>query len=167
MSHCWNQRGSHPLSDRSKHRQQIPNAIERLREAQIAIDERGILWFVNQQCRLQSNSPGPLDGALAAFLAEGLQEQADAEQIGAAETRDEQERLAAEAAALEAVEQGFPMSRRINAIVSVLEKISPARGDLAVRLLGQAHAYLKKPGVAPPRWTLWCARRWRMGRWCW
>ncbi len=41
------------------------------------------------------------------------------------------------------------MSRRINAIVSALEKVSPLRGDLAPRLLGQAHAYLKKPGVAP------------------
>ena len=41
------------------------------------------------------------------------------------------------------------MSRRINAIVSALEKVSPLRGDLALRLLGQAHAYLKKPGVAP------------------
>ncbi len=112
MSHCWNRRGSHPLSDRSKHRlfglglrlalsvglfcstavaasqapltglaplrwqqriilvdgQQIPDAIERLREAQIAIDERDILWFVNQQGRLQSNYPGPLDDALAAEL---------------------------------------------------------------------------------------------------
>ncbi|UHD17904.1 DUF4174 domain-containing protein [Thiocapsa bogorovii] len=112
MSHCWNQRGSHPLSDRSKNRllslglrlalslglfcstavtasqapltglaplrwqqriilvdgQQIPDAVERLRRAQEAIDERDILWFVNQQGRLQSNYPGPLDGALAAEL---------------------------------------------------------------------------------------------------
>jgi hypothetical protein len=47
---------------------QIPDAVERLREAQIAINERDIFWFVNQQGRLQSNYPGPLDGALAAEL---------------------------------------------------------------------------------------------------
>jgi hypothetical protein len=41
------------------------------------------------------------------------------------------------------------MSRRINAIVSALEKISPFRGDLALRLLDQAYAYLKKPQVGP------------------
>ena len=45
---------------------QIPDAIERLREAQQAIDERDILWFVSHQGRLQSNYPGPLGDALAA-----------------------------------------------------------------------------------------------------
>jgi hypothetical protein len=45
---------------------QIPDAIERLREAQQAIDEREILWFVRHQGRLQSNYPGSLDDALAA-----------------------------------------------------------------------------------------------------
>jgi hypothetical protein len=89
------------------------------------------------------------DQALAEFLSAGLEEQADAEQIPAAEIRAEQERLATKEPTLKAVEQGFPMDRRINAIVSLLERISPARGDLAVRLLGQAHAYLNKPGVAP------------------
>jgi hypothetical protein len=45
---------------------QIPDAIERLREAQQAIDERDILWFVSHQGRLQSNYPGPLGDALTA-----------------------------------------------------------------------------------------------------
>lgn len=89
------------------------------------------------------------DRALAEFLSEGLGEQAEAANVGAADIRDEQERLAAEEEAPAAVEQGFPMSRRINAIVSLLEKVSPLRGDLALRLLDQAHAYLKKPSVAP------------------
>jgi len=89
------------------------------------------------------------DRALAEFLAEGLDEQATGAGISAAAIRDEQERLAAEADAVEAVAQGFPMSRRINAIVGALEKISPFRGDLALRLLDQAYAYLKKPNVGP------------------
>lgn len=89
------------------------------------------------------------DRALADFLAEGLNEQATAAEISASAIREEQERLVAEAAEVEAVAQGFPMSRRINAIVGLLEKISPFRGDLAVRLLDQAYAYLKKPHVGP------------------
>ena len=89
------------------------------------------------------------DRALAEFLAEGLNEQADEAGINAAAIRDEQERLVAESPEIEAVAQGFPLSRRINAIVGLLEKISPFRGDLALRLLDQAYAYLKKPHVGP------------------
>ena len=48
--------------------EQIPDASERLREAQAAIDDRDILWFVNHQGQLQSNYPGPLSDALAAEL---------------------------------------------------------------------------------------------------
>jgi hypothetical protein len=48
--------------------QQVPTAIERLREAQEAIDERDVLWFVNHQGLLQSNYPGPLGDTLAAEL---------------------------------------------------------------------------------------------------
>lgn len=88
------------------------------------------------------------DRALAEFLAEGLAEQAAAAEITPADIVEEQQRQAAGAAGTVAVEQGFPMSRRINAIVSLLEKISPWRGDLAVRLLSQAHEYLRKPHVA-------------------
>lgn len=87
------------------------------------------------------------DRDLAEFLAEGLAEQAAEEGISSQEIAEEQQRLAADSAV--AVDMGFPMSRRINAIVSVLERISPFRGDLALRLLDQAHAYLKKPHVGP------------------
>lgn len=44
----------------------ISGAIERLRGAQQAIDDRDVLWFVNDQGRLQSNYPGSLSDALAA-----------------------------------------------------------------------------------------------------
>jgi hypothetical protein len=88
------------------------------------------------------------DRAMAEFLAEGLAEQAAAADIKPADIVEEQQRQAAGAAGAVAVEQGFPMSRRINAIVSLLEKISPWRGDLAVRLLSQAYQYLRKPHVA-------------------
>ena len=47
-----------------------------------------------------------------------------------------------------AVEQGFPMNRRVNAIVRVLERISPLHGDFVMRLLQQAYAYLKRPGIS-------------------
>lgn len=87
------------------------------------------------------------DNELAAFLAAGLAEQAEASGISRGAITAEQASAAAGAPVV-AVEQGFPMSRRINAIVSLLEKISPFRGDLAVRLLAQAHHYLRKPHVA-------------------
>jgi len=45
-----------------------PDAIERLRAAQGAVDERDIVWFVSNEGRLQSNYPGPLSDALAAEL---------------------------------------------------------------------------------------------------
>jgi len=88
------------------------------------------------------------DRDMAEFLAAGLAEQAAAANIGPDAIRAEQERLAGEAALAIAVEQGFPVSRRINAIVSLLEKVSPWRGDLAVRLLSQAYEYLRKPHVS-------------------
>lgn len=88
------------------------------------------------------------DRALAEFLAEGLEEQAAAEEISSLRIREEQERQAIENPQFGAVAQGFPMDRRINAIVALLEKISPFRGDLAIRLLDQAYAYLKKAQVA-------------------
>jgi hypothetical protein len=88
------------------------------------------------------------DQAMAAFLAEGLEEQAAAVGIKRKDISDEQQRPTAGPSGAVAVEQGFPMSRRINAIVSLLEQISPWRGDLAVRLLSQAYQYLRKPHVA-------------------
>lgn len=45
------------------------------------------------------------------------------------------------------VGQGFPMHRRINAIVRVIERISPFHGDIALRVLKQAFTYLKRPGA--------------------
>jgi hypothetical protein len=84
------------------------------------------------------------DRSLAQFLSEGLDEQAAALGISPAEITTEQERVSSEAGMGIAVDQGFPMSRRINALVSLIERLSPFRGDLAVRLLDQAHAYLKK-----------------------
>ncbi len=85
------------------------------------------------------------DRSLAQFLAEGLDEQAAAMGISRTEITTEQERVTTEAGVGIAVDQGFPMSRRINALVSLIERLSPFRGDLVVRLLDQAHAYLKKP----------------------
>ena len=85
------------------------------------------------------------DRSLAEFLAEGLSEQAAALGISNAEITTEQERVSAATGVGIAVDQGFPMSRRINALVSLIERLSPCRGDLAVRLLDQAYAYLRKP----------------------
>lgn len=84
------------------------------------------------------------DRDLSAFLAEGLEEQAQAAGATRAQIAAAQESASMPGTA---VPQGFPMSRRINGIVSVLESISPFGGDLALRLLGQAYAYLRKPHV--------------------
>lgn len=92
----------------------------------------------------QGSSPDD-DRILAQFLAEGLDEQAAAMGISRFEITTEQERDTAEVGVGIAVDQGFPISRRINALVSLIERLSPFRGDLVVRLLDQAHAYLKKP----------------------
>lgn len=72
-----------------------------------------------------------------------------------AEITTELERTSSEANVGNAVDQGFPMSRRINAPVSLIERLSPFRGDLIVGLLDHAHAYLKQPraALAPTRTT--------------
>lgn len=44
--------------------------------------------------------------------------------------------------------QGLPHDRRFIAIVRLLEGLSPHLGEAALRLLKQAHAYLKRPHVA-------------------
>lgn len=85
------------------------------------------------------------DRSFAQFLSEGLDEQAAALGISRAEITTEQERASTVSGVGMAVDQGFPMSRRINALVSLIERLSPFRGDLAVRLLDQAYTYLKKP----------------------
>jgi len=46
------------------------------------------------------------------------------------------------------VAQGLPHDRHLIAIVRLLEGLSPTLGELALRLLGQAYAYLKRPAVA-------------------
>jgi hypothetical protein len=76
------------------------------------------------------------------FLASALQEQAQAAGV-------ERKEIAAEerSQATGIVEQGFPMDRRVNAIVRVIERISPLHGSLVMKLLQQAYAYLKRPGV--------------------
>lgn len=83
------------------------------------------------------------DRELALFVAAGLEEQAKA--AGATSTDIAAEQQTAPPGG--PVDMGFPMHRRINAIVNLLERISPLHGDLAVRLLAQAHAYLRNPHV--------------------
>jgi len=78
----------------------------------------------------------------AMFIAAALSEQAQAAGVSARAIATEERTQASGA-----VEQGFPMDRRINAIVRVLEKISPLHGDLVMGLLQQAYAYLKRPSV--------------------
>ena len=93
-----------------------------------------------------AQGPDPqLDEERAQFLAEGLAEQAQEMGITPQQIAEEQERDSAQTS--DAVDMGFPMSRRINAIARVLERLSPFRGDLALRLLDQAHAYLKRTDV--------------------
>jgi hypothetical protein len=84
------------------------------------------------------------DRDLARFLAEGLEEQARAAGVTSQQIVAAQETAAVTG---QIMHQDFPMSRRINAIVGLFERISPLHGDLALRLLGQAYAYLKKPWV--------------------
>lgn len=88
--------------------------------------------------------PGPADAEEATFVAAGLIETAAAAGIGSAAIAAEQRAASAGAGP---VEQGFPMNRRINAIVRLLERLSPLHGSVVTRVLKQAHAYLRKPGV--------------------
>jgi len=48
----------------------------------------------------------------------------------------------------QAVAQGFPHDRRFIGIIRALERVSPFQGDVALRILKQAYAYLKRPHVA-------------------
>jgi hypothetical protein len=103
-----------------------------------------------------ANSSGPrFEGVVAqgastdtnqtTFLAAALSEQAQAAGAGAREIAVEERVLANEAGA--AVEQGFPMDRRLNAVLRVIERLSPLHGEVCMSLLKQAYAYLKRPGV--------------------
>jgi pimeloyl-ACP methyl ester carboxylesterase len=80
------------------------------------------------------------------FLAAGLSELARAAGAGAREIAVAERELAEEAGAA-VTAQGFPMDRRLNAILRVIEQLSPLHGDVCMSLLKQAHVYLKRPGV--------------------
>jgi hypothetical protein len=56
--------------------------------------------------------------------------------------------VAAEVAAKEAVEQGFPHDRRLLGLLRALEFVSPFRGSLVLRFLPQAFVYLHRDAVA-------------------
>ncbi|KMO29830.1 hypothetical protein [Methylobacterium aquaticum] len=85
---------------------------------------------------------GQTDTGEAGFLAAALTEQAQAAGATAAMIAAEERRVPGEA-----VEEGFPMNRRINALVRVLERASPLHGSVVMRLLPQAYAYLKRPAA--------------------
>lgn len=85
------------------------------------------------------------DHILAQFLSEGLNEQVAALGISEAEIIKEQQHSIIGTCVTIAIDQGFPMSRRINALVSLIERHSPCHGDLMLRLLNQAYTYLKIP----------------------
>jgi pimeloyl-ACP methyl ester carboxylesterase len=80
------------------------------------------------------------------FLAAALSEQAQAAGAGARAIAAE-ERVLADQAGTAVTEQGFPMDRRLNAILRVIERLSPLHGEVCMSLLKQAYAYLKRPGV--------------------
>jgi hypothetical protein len=86
------------------------------------------------------------DADETAFLAAGLSEQAQAAGAGARAIAAQELALAEEAGAAVAA-QGFPMDRRLNAILRVIEQLSPLHGEVCMSLLKQAYTYLKRPGV--------------------
>ncbi|MEL7319829.1 MAG: hypothetical protein AAFN04_14445 [Pseudomonadota bacterium] len=86
-----------------------------------------------------------IDTAEAQFLAEALEELAQTTTSYDEATIDAYMNEMAEG---EVEAQGWlPMHRRINAIVRFLEGVSPWHGDIAVKVLKQAHTYLRSPGV--------------------
>jgi hypothetical protein len=95
---------------------------------------------------IAQGTDGKLDTDEAAFLAAALTEQAQAAGIGARAIAAEERAQLQESDAV--TEQGFPMDRRLNAILRVLEKVSPLHGGLCMRVLKQAYDYLKRPGIA-------------------
>jgi pimeloyl-ACP methyl ester carboxylesterase len=82
-----------------------------------------------------------------AFLAAALSEQAQAAGAGGRAIAAEERALAQEAGGDVAAQAGFLMDRRLNAILRVIERLSPLHGDVCMSLLKQAYAYLKRPGV--------------------
>jgi hypothetical protein len=89
---------------------------------------------------------GDTDAAETTFLASALQEQA--QRIGAgAKAISTEERLMVGEGGSGVVEQSLLMNRRLNALLRVIEKLSPMHGDVVMSLLKQAYVYLKRPGV--------------------
>jgi hypothetical protein len=80
------------------------------------------------------------------FLASALQEQAQALGASSRQISAEERALAAEAGSA-VVEQNLLMNRRLNAVLRVIEKLSPMHGEIVMSLLKQAYVYLKRPGV--------------------
>jgi hypothetical protein len=77
------------------------------------------------------------------FLSSALNEQAQALGVERKDIIAEERAQAAGAP----VEQSLLMNRRLIAVLRALEKISPVHGDVVMRFLRQAYAYLKRPGV--------------------
>lgn len=77
------------------------------------------------------------DGELE-FMGFALQEAASA--LGISEAQ-----ILASNPSDEALEQGFPHDRRIIALASALESLSPFQGRILLRVLSQAYVYLRKP----------------------
>lgn len=75
-----------------------------------------------------------------AFVAAGLEQIA----LDANLTRDQIAAVEQE----QAVAQGLPHDRRFIAIIRLIERVSPFQGEVALRLLKQAYAYLKRQYVA-------------------
>lgn len=82
----------------------------------------------------------------AQFLTAALMETATAAGVGRAAIENEQRTLAREQGGIN--EQSLVMNRRFNAIVRVLEKISPVHGSWVMRILKQAYVYVKNSGAA-------------------
>jgi hypothetical protein len=86
------------------------------------------------------------DAGEMTFLASALQEQAQAIGAGAKAISTEERLIAAEGGSA-VVEQSLLMNRRLNALLRVIEKLSPMHGEIVMSLLKQAYVYLKRPGV--------------------
>ena len=94
-----------------------------------------------------SQGPGGVnDLDEAQFLASALMETASAAGIGDAAIATEQRKIARADGGV--TEQSLVMNRRFNAIVRVLEQISPIHGGWVMRILKQAYAYAKNPKAA-------------------
>lgn len=99
-----------------------------------------------QEVVAQGGKPSAEAMTMARKYAEELKDRAGVSEAQIAEAEAE---IAAEDGAQEiVVEQGSIVhNRRVKAIIRALEKISPFRGSVALRLLGQAHAYLTRGNV--------------------